>query len=452
MSNGKLEYSLGLSAGGFLSGITAANQGLQLVTAAASALGSVFGRVFAEIERGGALNDLSNRTGETVGNLFKLQFAFEQSGVAASSVPSTLLRFQKSLSGVGEMGESTTEAFDALGLSAKSLAGMDSPEALLKIFGGLNKLDRNSATGAASTLFGRGSAGDILQLARDSKDVGENFKVAAEQAALFQRNAAAFDAFGDSLGRIKLQAGGIFAGLAEDITPVLNSIGPAIEAQDLGGLVGDAMTVGFGESLNFLSRNLQRIFAGLPEMASAAMNATASGGSSMTGGLIRMTGGAGLGAVPGFGPLLHILEKSTGGVSKSFDAMSGFFGDNAKFMLGESFKKLKDADLVDLVDVSAEKTRLKNRAAAPPKDGPKKETTILDAIAKAAGTGAFTSGSAFRIDANALQKIGLFGSTSTGSDTGRMVAGIGQMVGHLAEIRRALAGGLPQRDTFVHNI
>ena len=43
------------------------------------------------------------------------------------------------------------------------------PAALDAIFGGLNKLDRNTAAGVAAKIFGRGASGDILQLARDAE-------------------------------------------------------------------------------------------------------------------------------------------------------------------------------------------------------------------------------------------------------------------------------------------
>jgi hypothetical protein len=454
MSN-RLEYSLGLATSNFLGPIVGANQALELFGKAISGIGAVAGRVFSQIERGGSLWDLSNRTGESVENLFKLQFAFEQSGVAAGNVGNTLLRFQKSLSGVGEMGENTAEAFAALGLSVEELRGISAPEALLKVFEALNKLPRESATGVASTLFGRGAAGDVLQLARDSKDVGENLKYSAEQAKLFQANAKAFDAFGDALGRIKLQVDGIFANLAAEITPALNAIGPAIEQNKLGDLLEAELTVGFAEAINFFSRGLQRVFASLPHLWVAAVNGMAAATTGLVGGLVKATGGSALTlaapALPfGMGTGLAELEKRTGGVSKFLGGLAGHFGGAFAGGINSAIGAAVNANVVDLLDTGEAKAKrdsLRKKLKGPDGEEKPKAPAVSD-ILSAIGGSAFSP--LLKMDVNELQRSGLWNSPGANTDSSAIRAGVVQMVQHLAEIRRAVTNPSTPQMNFLN--
>jgi len=270
-----LNFSLGLATTGFLSPLGGARAALAGFIGLATGGAGVIAGMFNEINRGGNLQDLSNRTGETVGNLFKLQEAFDQSGVSAGNVGTILLKFQKSLSGVGEMGENTAEAFQALGLSVEQLRGLSSPEALLRVFESLNKLDRNSATGVSNTLFGRGAGGDILQLARDTKDFAKALEDSERQAQLFQRHAAAFDRLGDSFKDIKREVRGLLAGLAADITPALQGILDSIikrDFQTLGNILELSLTLAFEKSVNTFFNAMVRAFAALPALAKASFD------------------------------------------------------------------------------------------------------------------------------------------------------------------------------------
>lgn len=304
---GKIEYALGLTTGGFLGPLGSASARLAGFIGLAGGLGGAMAGIFAEINRGGALKDLSNRTAESVQNLFQLQFAFEQSGVAAGSVASVLQKYRAALSGVGEMGESTAEAFQLIGTSIEDLKRLDAPQALEAVFSGLNKLDRNTAAGVAAKIFGRGASGDILQLARDSEGFAAALKDAAAQGATFDRMANAFDNIGDQLGRLKLQARGIFLGLATDIGPALNGIFTTLADRDfqtLGKIAELSLTVAFEKSVNFLASALTKLFAALPN-------------------LIKGAGSAGAGAVGA--PILGwFAEKYAGILENNATRFSGF--------------------------------------------------------------------------------------------------------------------------------
>lgn len=265
--SGKIEYELGLETGSFAGKLVGVNAGVQLITFAMNKLGQAGTLAWAQIDRGAKFQDLSNRTGESVKDLTQLSHALEMSGVSAGGLPVLLQRYRSSLGGVGEMGENTAEAFRLLGLNIADLGRLDAPEALTKIFSGLNKLDRNSAAGVAGKIFGRGSAGDILQLARDSEDFAENLAEASRQAEIMGQNAAAFDRIGDSLGKIRLKSEGMFLDMAVKIAPIVQGIFDTIlnpgDLFDVGERLELALTVGFGNAVNFFSHSLQRVFAAL---------------------------------------------------------------------------------------------------------------------------------------------------------------------------------------------
>ena len=295
-AGGKIEYSLGLATAGFLGPLRNVTAGLAGFIGLAGGLGGAAAAVFSEINRGGALKDLSNRTGELVGDLFQLQFAFEQSGVSAATLPTILQKYRASLSGVGEMGESTAEAFSLIGTNIDALKKLDAPAALDAIFGGLNKLDRNTAAGVAAKIFGRGASGDILQLARDAEGFAGALQDAARQGQTFNSMANAFDNIGDQLGRLKLQARGIFLGLAADIAPALNGLLTTLADRDfprLGQIAELSLTVAFEKSVTFLASALAKLSASLPNLIKGTMQAGAGAiGVPIVGGIAGFLAGA----------------------------------------------------------------------------------------------------------------------------------------------------------------
>lgn len=275
-----LQFSLGLATGGFLGPLAGATRGLAAFLGVTVSVSGVVAGVWREISRGGALTDLSHRTGESVRDLLQLQYAFQQSGASADQVAPVLQRFRQSLSGVGESGENTAEAFAAINLSIEQLKNLDAPQALAKVFAGLNAADRNTAAGAAGTLFGRGGAGEILQIARDGSAFADALRESAAQAGQMERLAGVFDHIGDTIVSLKLQLRGAFLGLAEEVAPAINGILTTLANRDfatLGKIVELSLTVAFENAVTFLASALTKLFAALPELAKAGVKGTAAG-------------------------------------------------------------------------------------------------------------------------------------------------------------------------------
>ena len=245
MLAGALEFTLGIEANKFLSGISGAGKGMLALVGIADSLQAAFGQVWNQIERGGALQDLSARTGVAVRDLFQLQEAFQICGVGADAVAPMILRVQKSLSGLGEGGEKTKDLFAALGLNIKQLSAMDAPKQFQALAGAFQNLGKEDAIAAASKIFGREGAGNFLQVARSMGDFSQSLKDSASAADIFARSAANFDKLGDTLQTIRMKTAGMFAGIAEGFQPALQQIFDMLNKIDfvsIGKKIGNVFT------------------------------------------------------------------------------------------------------------------------------------------------------------------------------------------------------------------
>jgi hypothetical protein len=251
--SGILQFSLGLTAGGFASAIASADHKLHSFThhalslpglgtaigglvASFASLHAVVEGVMGAIEKGAALEHLSKRSGVAVGELYSLQKGFTAVGLEAGDVSGALFAMQRSLGGVNEMGESTSDIFSQLGLNVGQLKTLTGPQQLLAIMERINKLDQTGAASAASKIFGRGQAGNMLQIARSTKEFSAALKSSAEQAAIFQRSSRAFEDVERGLAKLRGKANGFFAGLAEGVAPGLKAITDSLNKIDITGI------------------------------------------------------------------------------------------------------------------------------------------------------------------------------------------------------------------------
>jgi len=246
-----LQFALGLSAGNFIGVAGAAKLALGGLLAVGTGVGMVIGGVAVQMRRGAGLNDLANRTGESVGNLVKLQRGFEITGVAAESVTGIIGALQRSLGGMNEQGEPTKKIFAGIGLSIEELKKLDAPGQIENIFKALRSMDRSSGAFAAGQIFGRGQGGAVMQAARDSTAFGEAMKRAGNEAAIFQRAAAVFDRLDDQLVVLKARLAEVFAGLAEKFANVALVAQQAFADGKLTELIFLGISAGFEKAWKF---------------------------------------------------------------------------------------------------------------------------------------------------------------------------------------------------------
>lgn len=193
----------------------------------------VIGELKSTIDLGGQLTDLSARTGQTISDLVLLRQAFQNAGIEAGSTGQMLNLLQKSLTGLNEEGQPTSQAFNRLGLSVDSLKDMSAPEQIRTLTAALTQIqDPADRTRVAMELFGK-SGGQMLAVLSDSSALDVAKSQVGSLGETMEKNAASFDSLGDSLDAIGLRATQLFAGVAEEIAPALQHLADSINEIDL---------------------------------------------------------------------------------------------------------------------------------------------------------------------------------------------------------------------------
>ena len=176
------------------------------------------------LDLGGTLNDLSLRTGESVGDLVKLRESFQEAGLGADGVEGFILKLDNALGGVNEEGNKTSDAFEALGTSAEALQNLDATGKLQAIQKGLAGIhEQASKVQVLRNLFGR-SGGQMLSLLGDPDALGAGSKHAEALAAIAEKAVPGMDALGDSLDAAKLHIQELAFGALNQLAPALTDM------------------------------------------------------------------------------------------------------------------------------------------------------------------------------------------------------------------------------------
>lgn len=273
----KVTAKLALDASGFTATLTKAQAALGklsavgvpviaagLAAASAAAAGLAVG-VKGALDLGGALSDLSTRTGVAAGELRVLQEAFARNGLSAEQVGPAINKLQRAIIEGGQGVATYKRAFDGLGISLDSLRGMSSAEQFQTIGAAINGLTDPAARAAtAMQIFGR-SGGELLTLFANAGAMGEAARSVGDQADILTRNANLFDQASDILGSVATKMQGFFVGVADTLVPALMPLLEAADGidlsglgQDLGNAIAFALTVITSGNLgNILSAQLK---------------------------------------------------------------------------------------------------------------------------------------------------------------------------------------------------
>jgi hypothetical protein len=236
--------------------------GFAAATAAAAGLAVGIKNV---LDIGGALSDLSSRTGVAAGELRVLQEAFKQNGLSADQVGATINKMQRALVEAGQKGGETARAFDTLGLNLDGLRAMSSADQLQTIGQAIAALpDPAARAAAAMQIFGR-SGGELLTLFSNSGALSDAATTIGSQADLLTKNANMFDRASDILNSVGAKLEGFFVGVADQVVPAImplleaaNSIDLASIGQSLGEGIAFALTaITSGQIGNLLTAQLK---------------------------------------------------------------------------------------------------------------------------------------------------------------------------------------------------
>lgn len=248
-----------MAGGAAMAGIAAG-----FAAAAAATVGLAAG-VKNVLDIGGALSDLSTRTGIAAGELRVLQEAFKQNGLSAEQVGPAVNKLQRALVEAGQKGGEIARTFDGLGLNLDQLRGMNAADQFQAIGAAINALpDPAARAAAAMQIFGR-SGGELLTLFANSGSLSEAATTIGTQADLLTKNANMFDRASDILNSVGAKLEGFFVGVADQVVPAImplleaaNSIDLASIGQDLGQAIAFALTaITSGQIGNLLAAQLK---------------------------------------------------------------------------------------------------------------------------------------------------------------------------------------------------
>jgi hypothetical protein len=250
---------LALDSSGFTAGLTKAQAALGklgaigvpvmaagFAAAAAAAAGLAVG-IKKAVDIGGALSELSARTGVAAGELRVLQMAFERAGLSADKVGPAINKMQRAIIEAGQGSKTAQDALANLGLSVEQLSGLSPDKQFEAIGQAINGISNPAAQAAAAMqIFGR-SGGEMLALFKDSGALGDAARAIGSQADLLTRNANLFDRASDILNTIGSKLEGFFVGVADQVVPAILPLLEAADGLDFAGLgqeLGQAVAFG----------------------------------------------------------------------------------------------------------------------------------------------------------------------------------------------------------------
>jgi len=203
--------------------ITALGAGLSALGAGLVAPFALSAKAFAD--NGSKISDFAKRTGMGVEAVSQLQYAAVQSGTEIGTLEKSIGKMSETISGAIQHEESAVLSLKKLGLTATDLRGK-LPEQQLSIFA--DKLaaisDVNIRTDLARAIFGKGG-GDLIPLLAHGSAGLDQLRERAERLGLTMsaEDAAAADAFGDSLDDLKSAGMAVANAIGGALAPALKS-------------------------------------------------------------------------------------------------------------------------------------------------------------------------------------------------------------------------------------
>jgi hypothetical protein len=236
--------------------------GIGIVKGAFAAITGTLDKFGEALDMGGRLSDLSERTGETAGNLLLLERAFENSGVGADKVGTSINKLQKFMSDANNGTTKNIEALDQLGISYSTLAQLTPTEQmglLAEKINGINSPTERAAM--AMTIFGKSGGALLPFLQNFSGEISNAKDELGSMTGIMDAKSAVFDTVSDKIAIIKGKFMEFAAGILDRVAPALElftTILSRIDAAALGQKLADAFIggqkamEGFGIALDML--------------------------------------------------------------------------------------------------------------------------------------------------------------------------------------------------------
>lgn len=211
--------------------------GIGLVKGAFAALTGTLDNFTQALDLGGRLEDLSSRTGETAGNLLLLERAFDNSGIGADKVGSSINKLQKFMSDANSGTDKNIKALKDLGLTYSMLTELSPTEQLGLLAERINSIPSPTERAAmAMKIFGK-SGGEILPLLQNfSGEIGNARGELGSMVDIMNQRSAIFDTVSDKIAVIKGKFMEFAAGILDKAAPALEMITTMLSKIDAAGL------------------------------------------------------------------------------------------------------------------------------------------------------------------------------------------------------------------------
>lgn len=186
------------------------------------------GYIKSAIDAGGALFDLSKKTGVSVKDLSSLEYAAKMSGTTLDSVAGGMKKLASNMVATSQGAEGNAKAFKALGISVTDTGGnlRSTRDVMLSVadrFAGMEDGAEKSAL--AVQLFGKSGTDLIPMLNEGAAGIAELESTAASLGlTLTDDAAAAMESLGDSMDTIGMAGQGIARQFAAELTPAIGAI------------------------------------------------------------------------------------------------------------------------------------------------------------------------------------------------------------------------------------
>jgi len=256
--------------------------GFGAIKAAGALVREVFEGFSEALDLGGQLKDLSDRTGESAGNLMLLQRAFQNAGSSAEAVGPAINKLQKFMIDAANGSEKNNEALSRLGLTFNDLKGkapIEQMQILAERIQGIPDPAERSA--AAMSIFGK-AGGQLLPVLMNLSGELETAKgQLGSMPDIMTRFNKVFDDVSDNITIIKGKFMEFAAGLISKVAPALEfitTIMTRFDAAAFGERVGQAL-IGAGQGMQAFKSAMDALALGefklAMEIAFNAMKLTA---------------------------------------------------------------------------------------------------------------------------------------------------------------------------------
>jgi hypothetical protein len=200
------------------------------------------------LDLGGRLSDLSASTGETAGKLLVLERAFDNSGIGADKVGSSISKMQKNIEDARDGSGTAANAFAMMGVKVEELEGKLPTEQLKILSSGINSIDDPTQRAAAAMgVFGKSGAELLPLLTNLDGELSEARDTVGSMAEIMDRRSSVFDAVGDRFKTIGEKVRDFAAGILDKALPAIDAITSAlsrIDAAKIGQNLADAFLGG----------------------------------------------------------------------------------------------------------------------------------------------------------------------------------------------------------------